>query len=198
MGGFIDDLGAKTTFGRWLFFLTLTYRTPAYPWIKGFPRRSEPHPDFVHHFFNFMISWMGKQFGSPVEYFCADQFGETGGRLHQHAGISSPGLSQASSDLATLQQEGKRRLPEELKPLQRMLWDRAGFNRILPWLHPASYYIGRYIGRDASRCYWQWRVGPECSPVSPRINPIGRKVIAPSPELPAEHYRGGVLRRWHR
>jgi hypothetical protein len=199
VGAFIDELGSKTAAGQWQFFLTQSYRTPSYPWAKGFPRRSEPHPDFVHHFSDFMIGWLAREFGPPVEFFVADQYGETGGRLHQHFGISGLGLSAPFSKLVALHQAKKKnQLPDELKPFQRMLWDRAGFNRILPWLHPASFYVGRYIGRDSSRCYWDWRIESAPSPISRPIATVGRVVLAASCDLPAQHYRGGVLRRWHR
>jgi hypothetical protein len=198
MGGFIDELGGRTIARGWSLFLTQTYRTPDHPWIKRFPRRSEPHPDFVHHFSEYMISWLEREFDSPVEFFSADQFGESSGRLHQHLGISSPSLIQPSAELARLQRAGKKGLPDKLKPFQRMLWDRAGFNRILPWLHPASHYIGRYIGRDASRCHWDWRVAAEGPPIASDKSPVGRVVVAPSPDLPSEKYHAQILRRWHR
>jgi hypothetical protein len=199
VGAFIDQLGSHTATGHWQFFLTQSYRTRSYPWARGFPRRSEPHPEFVHHFSDYLISWLEREFGPPVEFFFADQLGEASGRLHQHFGISGPGLSAPFSKLAARYQAGgASRLPDELKPFQRMLWDRAGFNRILPWLHPASFYIGRYIGRDASRCYWDWRVELAPSPTSRPIAKVGRVVVAASSDLPAEYYRGGILRRWHR
>jgi hypothetical protein len=196
---FIDTLGSKTASGQWQFFLTQSYRTRSYPWARGFPRRSEPNPDFVHHFSDFLISWLEREFGPPVEFFFADQYGEAGGRLHQHFGISGPGLSTVFSKLCTLHRTGMtKQLPAELKSFQLMLWERAGFNRILPWLHPASFYIGRYIGRDAIRCYWDFRVGSALPPESRPAVTVGRTVIASSSDLPAEYYRGGLLRRWHR
>jgi hypothetical protein len=199
MGTFIDQLGTKTAAGQWQLFLTQSYRTPSYPWAKGFPRRSEPHPDFVHHFSDFLISWLAKEFGPPVEFFFADQNGEAGGRMHQHFGIACPGLSIVFEKLTALHSAGKtNQLPNELKPFQRMLWDRAGFNRILPWLHPASFYIGRYIGRDAWRCYWDFYVQPNPLLASRPAASVGRVVVAYSCDLPAKHFRGGILRRRHR
>jgi hypothetical protein len=199
VGAFIDQLGVKTLVGHWQFFLTQSYRTPSYPWAKGFPRRSEPHADFVHHFSDYLISWLAKEFGPPAEFFFADQYGESSGRLHQHFGISGPGLSTVFEKLTALHSDGKKnQLPNELKPFQRMLWERAGFNRILPWLHPASFYIGRYIGRDASRCYWDWRLESTPSPESRPAPAVGRVVVAASCNVPAEYYRGGILGRWHR
>lgn len=197
MGGFIDGLANKTDSGEWSLFLTQSYKTSVYPWAKGFPRRSEPHPDFVHHFPHFMISWLEREFDSRFEYFYADQFGEIGGRLHQHLGISSPAIIQASADLAEMQKAGEKGLPEILKPFQKMLWDRAGFNRILPWVYPASFYIGRYIGRDAAECHWEWRVGDDLRNISTIGKGIGHTDITRSPELPSKHFRN-VLKRWHR
>jgi hypothetical protein len=144
-----------------------------------------------------MMSWLEREFGSGFEYFYADQYGETGGRLHQHFGISSPAIIQASAELASIRETGGKRLPEILKPLQKMLWERAGFNRILPWVYPASFYIGRYIGRDAARCNWEWRVGPDGQQTSFVKSAIGRVVVAPSADLPSIHFRN-VLEGWHR
>jgi hypothetical protein len=199
IGAFIDQLGPQTVAGQWQLFLTQSYRTHTYPWAKGFPRRSEPHPDFVHHFDDYFISWLAREFGPPVEFFYADQYGEAGGRLHQHFGISGPGLSSAFENLVALHSTGKtNQLPKELKPFQQMLWDRAGFNRILAWLHPASFYIGRYIGRDASRCNWDWHLESAPSPESRPVAEVGRVVVAASRDLPATFYRGSILGRWHR
>ena len=197
MGGFIDELASKTASGQWSLFLTQSYKTPTYPWAKGFPRRSEPHPDFVHHFPHFMMSWLEREFGSGFEYFYADQYGETGGRLHQHFGISSPAIIQPSAELASLRKAGRKCLPEILRPLQQMLWERAGFHRILPWVYPASFYIGRYIGRDAARCHWEWRVGADDRQAPLVKSAIGREVVAPSSDIPSKHFRN-VLGRWHR
>jgi hypothetical protein len=124
-----------------------------------------------------MISWIEREVHARVEFFCVDQFGETGGRLHQHCGLSWPGLFEY-----------------RWKDLQRMLWESAGFNRILPWKMDAGYYVGRYIARDAQRSHWDFRAGPEHvrSPVV-----VGRQVIAPSVDLPSSAFRD-VLRRWHR
>jgi hypothetical protein len=199
VGRFVDRLGSQTAVGQWQFFLTQSYRTRTYAWARGFPRRSEPHPDFVHHFSDYLIFWLAKEFGPPVEFFVADQYGEAGARLHQHFALSGPGLSTASSKLADLYQAGRtNRLPDELKPFQKMLWDRGGFNRILPWLHEASFYIGRYIGRDAPRCYWDWQLESNPSVASGPVSQVGRVVVSPSRDLPAKFYRGGVLKGWHR
>src|SRR5207248_1040257 len=134
--------------------------------------------DFVHHFFERMIRWIEQQVHCRVEFFTVDQFGENGGRLHQHCGLSWPGLFEY-----------------RWKDLQEMLWKRAGFNRILPWEMDAGYYIGRYIGRDAERCHWDFRIGAEQLPRSRIL--VGRQVVASSPQLPASSFRNR-LGRWHR
>lgn len=179
-GAFIQTLGQRTEARRWLWFLTLTFRTPPFPWARGFQvEQPEPHADFVHHFFAQMIRWIEGQIHARVEYFVADQFGEIGGRLHLHCGLSWRGLFEYP-----------------WKDLQEMLWKRAGFNRILPWEMDAGYYIGRYIVRDAGRCDWDFRVGTES--VRPPI-PVGRRVVAdsPVPDDSSKAYRQ-TLRNWHR
>jgi hypothetical protein len=204
MGAFVDGLGRKTAPGRWVLFLTLTFRTRSYPWGRGFPRSVMPHPEFVHHFFSFMIRWLEDHFAEHCEYFLVDQFGTAGGRLHQHVGLSAPALVGPAGELVSLMAEHKKRLPEALKPFQRMLFDRAGMNRILPWELDAGYYIGRYIGRDAGRCDWNWKVGVD--PIK-SIPPIGRRVTVTCPVPDSSLNRYGEpssgeyhkhLRRWHR
>jgi hypothetical protein len=180
MGAFVDDLGRRTPAARWLWFVTLTFRTPTYPWARGFPmEQPAPCPDFVNSFFLRMLAWIEKEVHAPVEYFVVHQFGELGGRLHLHCGLSWPGLFEY-----------------RWRDLQAMLWGNAGFNRILPWKRDAGFYIGRYIGRDAERSHWDFRVGFD----SPRPQAkVGRQVIAVS-EVPSESsapYRQ-TLTRWHR
>lgn len=184
-GNFIDKLGQRTAAGRWLWFLTLTFRTPDFPWARGFPvEQPKPNADFVRHFFALMIAWLQRQIHARVEYFVAHQFGEINGRLHLHCGLSWPGLFEY-----------------RWRDLQSMLWDRGGFNRILPWEMDAGYYIGRYIGRDAGRSDWDFRVGSEVvrTPVA-----VGRTVVAVSRGVPDESgqessraYRQ-TMSRWHR
>jgi hypothetical protein len=180
MGSFIDQLGKRTAARRWNWFLTLTFRTPNYPWIRGFPmEQPQPSADFVHHFFNWMIVWIERQVHTRVEYFVVDQFGEIGGRLHLHCGLSWPGL-----------------FAYRWKDLQNTLWEGAGFNRILPWQENAGYYIGRYIGRDARNCHWDFRVGRE--QVS-QPSEVGRQVVVHSrvPDDSSQAYRH-TSGRWHR
>jgi hypothetical protein len=180
MGKFIDQMGQRTAARRWLWFLTLTFRTPNYPWIRGFPvEQPQPCPDFVHHFFDWIVIWIERQVHCRVEYFVVDQFGETGGRLHLHCGLSWPGLFEY-----------------RWKDLQSMLWKGAGFNRILPWEQDAGYYIGRYIGRETETCHWDFRVGH--GQVSAPIQ-VGRQVIVHSrvPGDSSQAYRQ-TSGRWHR
>ena len=182
MGKFIDDLGKRTEARHWLWFLTLTFRTPHFPWARRFPiEQPAPATDFVHHYFAKMVRWIEAEVHHPVEYFTADQFGEAGGRIHLHCGLSWPGLFEY-----------------RWKDLQRKLWAEAGFNRILPWEQDAAYYIGRYIGRDANRAHWDWNVGNREQPV--RLLPsLGREVVAvsPVPEESSRAYRQ-TSGSWHR
>jgi hypothetical protein len=180
MGEFIDQIGQRTAAGRWLWFLTLTFRTPTFPWGRGFPmEQPQPSPDFVRHFFDSMISWIEREVHCRVEYFLVHQFGETGGRLHLHSGLSWPGLFEY-----------------RWKDLQSMLWKGAGFNRILPWKEDAGYYVGRYIGRDAERSDWDFRAGRGSVP-TPRA--VGRQVVVHSrvPDDSSQTYRQ-TSGRWHR
>lgn len=181
MGAHIDTLGRQTAAGKWLWFVTLTFGTPHYPWMRGFPiAQPQPSPDFVHHFFARMIRWLECEVHSHVDYFVADQFGEAGGRIHLHCGLSWPGL-----------------FVYRWKPLQEMLWKNAGFNRILPWEQNAAFYIGRYIGRDAARAHWDWNVGAR-EPIR-TVSPVGRNVIVTSvvPDDSSSAYRQ-TAGTWHR
>ena len=139
----------------------------------------QPSPDFVRHFFEWMICWIERQVHCRVEYFLGHQFGEIGGRLHLHAGLSWPGLFEY-----------------RWKDLQNMLWERAGFNRILPWKEDAGYYIGRYIGRDAGRTDWDFSVGKQSALTA---RPMGRQVVvrSPVPDDSSQGYRK-TSGRWHR
>ena len=181
IGEFIDDLGRRTLARRWLWFLTLTFRTQDFPWARGFPmEQAQPFPDFVQHFFERMISWIEREVHGRVEFFVVHQFGESGGRLHLHCGLSWSGLFEY-----------------RWKDLQEMLWTGAGFNRILPWEKDAGFYIGRYIGRDAWRCHWDFRVGPDCVRPGPAL--VGRRVLveSPTPGNSSSAYRQ-TFGRWHR
>lgn len=198
-GEFIDDLGKRTPSGHWAIFLTLTYRTrEMVKRLNATVQRPEPHPDFVHHFFDRMIAWLETELCERVEFFVVDQYGSQGGRLHQHAGITSPVLVAAAQELSKMRGADPRstRLPERLKPFARMLFENAGLNRILPWEMDAGYYIGRYIGRDAERSHWDFRIGPEPKRT---VASVGRRVIVESQsvEESSNAYRQ-AFRGWHR
>jgi hypothetical protein len=190
MGEFIDDLGGQTLSGCWRWFLTLTFRTRDSPWGRGFRiEQPKPYPDFVHEFFKEMILWIEREVHARVEYFTADQFGELGGRLHLHCGLSWPGLFEY-----------------RWKDLQKMLLtgtgsggilhSGAGYNVIRPWVKDAGYYIGRYIGRDAERSDWDFRVGSEQA--RPAVA-VGRRVLVESraPDNSSREYRR-TLGRLHK
>src|SRR5208283_274446 len=102
-GAYIDDLGKRTTPGRWALFLTATYRTRAIvKRLNASMERPEPHPDFVRHSVDRMIRWLETELHERVEYFVADQYGELGGRLHQHIGLTSNSLVEASEMLSAI------------------------------------------------------------------------------------------------
>jgi hypothetical protein len=198
MGEFIDRLGERTRAGRFVLFLTLTYRTKNFPWARRFPiAQPQPHVEFVRNFVGHMIRSLEKELSEQVDYFQAEQFGSVGGRIHQHFGLSAPGLIEPARELAGKLAAGEKKLPESLKPYQAFLWDRAGFNRILPWEEDAGYYIGRYIGRDAGRCEWDFNVASASRPDARDVPRVGRIVVARSPDLPSKEFHH-QLRRWHR
>jgi len=145
-----------------------------------------------------MIHHLESELAERVEYFQAEQFGSIGGRIHQHIGVSAPSLEIPAQELATILATGGHKLPDSLKPFQAFLWDNAGFNRILPWEADAGYYIGRYVGRDADRCHWEWNVLSNEKPDSREALSVGRVVVARSADLPSASFRRGVLKRWHR
>ena len=198
MGAFIDGLGERTRSGRWMLFLTLTYRTGNFPWKRGFPiAQSQPHSDFVRHFIGHMVRHLERELSERIEYVQAEQFGTIGGRIHQHMGLSSPGLEFPARQLTEKLVAKSKKLPESLKPIQSFLWAKAGFNRILPWESDAGYYIGRYIGRSAEHCDWDWNVGVKEPSELAKPVPTGRVVITPSADLPSANFRN-IIRRWHR
>lgn len=200
MGAFVDSLGSRTAAGRWAIFLTQTYRTkPMVKRLNAPMEKPEPSLDFVRHFLRRMIRWLEDELRERVEFFIVDQYGERGGRLHQHGGLTSPALLTAAEELSAMRYADPKttRLPVALKPFAAMLVEQAGGNRILPWEQDAGYYIGRYIGRDVARCQWDFRVGSQ--PVR-QIPPVGRQVVAVSPvpdETSSDAYRQ-ALGKWHR
>lgn len=172
MGTTIDRLGSRSQAGRWLWFVTISFRTAHYPWARGFPiEEPKPSEDFANHFFAQMLRWIGREVHARVEYFFAHQFGSLNGRLHLHAGLSWPGLFEY-----------------RWKPLQEFIWRNAGFCRILPWEQAAGFYLSRYIGRAIPDCHWDFSL-----PLSIRLRSVpavvGGHDVAVSPPLPSVEYR---------
>jgi hypothetical protein len=179
MGQMVDRLGGRTFAGRWLWFITMTFRTADHRWQHGFPMlQFRPDEDFVNHFFERAITRIEHEAGGPAEYFLAHQFGSQNGRLHLHFGVSWPD---------TL-------FEWKWKAFQEWVWRKAGFIRILPWQQAAAFYLSRYIGRSIGDCHWDFRVGLERvpKPVS-----VGRQVVAVSANVSSANYHR-VLNRWHR
>jgi len=136
-----------------------------------------PKADFAHHLFDKLILHLEHELGSRLDYVVADQLGFINGRFHQHAILSGVGLDTYP----------RKEIWKWLKP-------RAGWSRILPFLHGASYYISRYIGRDANRCEWFPRIGggPQAMVSSDHI---GRVNIARSADLPRHFFKQSFKQR---
>jgi hypothetical protein len=173
MGRYIDSLGLKTISGQWQVFATITFRTPSYPWQRGFPTggSGRPKPDFAHHLFERFTKHLESELGSAVDFVVADQLGDRNGRLHQHAILSASGLAEYP----------RTAIWEWLK-------ERAGWSRILPFENGAAYYISRYIGRDVNRCEWNLRIGDRqlCNIDAAAIGGVD---VAVSADLPKGYFR---------
>jgi hypothetical protein len=181
MGSWIDELAEKTSTGCWQIFGTATFRTPSYPWQKGFPRGGsyKPSPDFVHRTYKQLVSYLENELHTPIDYVVADQLGAQNGRLHQHFVLAAPGLDRYSR-----------------KEIWGHLFKRAGFNRILPFERGAAYYVGRYIGRKISDCDWDFRLAS--SPPVPSVpRQVGRTEIVRSVEVPKGAFKN-TQKGWHR
>ncbi len=65
MGRFIDSLSSQTGSPEWQVFATITYRTPNYPWCRGFPTNGSGRPkaDFAHHFFDRFVTHLETEIG---------------------------------------------------------------------------------------------------------------------------------------
>lgn len=165
LGAWVDELGSKTSLGTWQVFGTLTYATRNYPWQRGFPINGSgrPHPDFAHNLFSAFTSHLEAEIGHYIDYVVADQFGSIGGRFHQHCLLSAPGLDKYSRNA-----------------IWQWLHDRAGWSRILPSEKGAAYYISRYIGRDADKCDWNFRIGEMSRPLEIEKQALGRVVLVHS------------------
>jgi hypothetical protein len=180
LGAWVDVQAPRTEPGRWQVFGTTTFRTPDYPWKKGFPMLSpRPSPLFGSHLFSSMVDHLEHELSARVDYVVADQLGALGGRFHQHWILAAEGLGDYPR-----------------KAIWKWLWDRAGWNRVLPFEHGAAYYIGRYIGRDVTRCEWDLRIGDRGATL-PVPLPIGRTEIVRSADLPRNEFHKTV-NAWHR
>jgi hypothetical protein len=181
MGQWIDGMAKETSPGHWQVFGTATFRTPYYPWRRGFPLGGsyKPSPNFVHRNFDQLIRFIEGEIHAPVDYVVADQLGAANGRLHQHFILAAPGLDD---------------FPRT--KIWNRLFERAGFNRILPFERGAAYYIGRYIGRDAANSEWSFRLAahPDVPPIPRRI---GRTEIVRSVEMPKQSFKY-TKKEWHR
>jgi hypothetical protein len=179
MGQYIDSLGSQTGPGEWQVFVTITFRTPTYPWQRGFPTGGSGRPKavFAHHLFDRLIAHLEGELGSRVDYVVADQLGDRGGRLHQHAILAAPGLAEYS----------RTSIWEWLK-------ERAGWSRVLPFEQGAAYYISRYIGRDINRCDWDLRVG-DPGHSGQIVLPVGGTDLVLSSALPKSFFHNNFTGR---
>jgi len=178
LGRWIDAQGSQTSAGRWQVFATITYSTKSSPWQRGFPvLASRPKADFAHHLFDRFVLHLEDELGSRLDYVVADQLGSINGRLHQHAILSGVGLDTYSR-----------------KEIWKWLKGSAGWSRIVPFLRGASYYISRYIGRDANRCEWFPRIG-EQPPAIDRSADIGRVNVVQSADLPRQFFKQSFRER---
>jgi len=181
MGSWIDSLGPQTSTQHWQLFGTVTFRTPYFPWRKGFPMGGSyrPSPHFVHRNYRDLIAHLERRLCSPVDYVVADQIGAINGRLHQHFILASPGLETYPR-----------------REIWEFLYARAGFNRILPFERGAAFYIGRYIGRAIPAC--EWDVPISRNPTIPTIpRPVGRTEIVRSVEMEKQSFKN-TKKGWHR
>jgi hypothetical protein len=177
LGAWIDVLGLRTSAGAWILFVTMTYRTIAYPWNRGFPGSGsgKPSPEFAHHVFADLVTHLEQVLGERIDYVVADQLGSLNGRFHQHALLAGKGLDQY--------------------PRSRIagwLNRRAGFARVLPFEQPAAYYLSRYIGRGLERTDWDLRIGDEKVPAKKDGSTPGHSVIATSAEMPKGMFHQGL------
>jgi hypothetical protein len=179
MGCYVDSIGSQTGPGEWQVFATITFRTPTYPWQRGFPTggSGRPKAEFAHHLFDRLIVHLEAEVGSRVDYVVADQLGDRFGRLHQHAILAAQDLEKYP----------RTEIWEWLK-------ERAGWSRVLPFEQGAAFYISRYIGRDFSRCDWNLRIGDrQLCDLDPSA--IGGVVVAQSAGMPKAFFHNSYSAR---
>ena len=100
IGSFVDSLSTKTASGRWNIFATITFRTPDYPWQRGFPTcgSGRPHGDFAHHLFDRLVTHLETKLGSRVDYVVADQLGNRYGQVPSTCGSRSREIGRVSAN----------------------------------------------------------------------------------------------------
>jgi hypothetical protein len=179
MGRYVDSLGSQTASGEWNVFATITYRTPNYPWHRGFPTvgSGRPKADFAHHLFDRLTAHLEAEVGSRVDYVVADQLGDRFGRLHQHAILAAQGLADYPRG-----------------DIWGWLKERAGWSRVLPVEQGAAFYISRYIGRDVNRCEWNLSVGDR-QLCHPDPSAFGGVVVAQSADMPKVFFHNSYSAR---
>jgi hypothetical protein len=170
LGRWLDILGARTCLGRWLFFVTITYRATEYQWVRGVPvsGTGRPSPAFARYLFTLFSEYVENSVGAPIDYVVVDQYGSRTGRFHQHALVTGRGLD---------------RYPR--RHLESWLLRNAGYSRVLPFERGAAYYVGRFIGREAAGLEWDLRIGREAEKRSLSVD-VGRMVVAKSADLPSD------------
>lgn len=170
LGQWLDALGSQTTVGAWLLFITITYRAAINPWRRGFPMTcsDRPSPEFSHYVFGSLIEHLEREISSPIAFVVADQYGNAGGRFHQHALVSGRGLD---------------RYPR--RKVGKWLRTNAGFNRVLPFKRGAAYYLANYIGRNLEQAEWTLEMGGTQS-VHPHQQKAGGIEVARSANLPSD------------
>jgi hypothetical protein len=166
-GAWFDELGRQTEAGRWMKFVTISYRTPSQPWHKGFPMSGawRPSPEFGNHLFDRFVGQLEAWLGERVDYVVMDQYGQVNGRFHQHALLAGIGLD---------------RYPR--REMESWLCKNVGYSRVLPFERGAAYYLARFAGRDLHRAEWRVRLGNEDVRVD--LPPRRGVVVACSADLP--------------
>ncbi len=179
-GKMIDGLGSQTAVGNWGIFGTTTFRTPHFPWCRGFPSSSSfrPNADFARHIFGKFIFHLEYELGERVDFVVADQLGHINRRLHQHFVLAAIGLQRYSC-----------------LEMSNWLEQHAGFCRILPFEKGAAYYISRFIGRTIDSCDWNLRIGePPVDVSDPK--PAGKVDVTRSVDLPSHFFHLNFTRRF--
>src|ERR1700693_511620 len=117
-----------TAAGRWQLFGTATFRPQPDVWRAGFPWSKNTNPHFAHRLFNQLVIFIESQLQTTMNFICADQLGFLGGKFHQHFLLSAAGLD---------------RYP--IANISNWMFQRSGFNRVVPARYGAERYVGRFI-----------------------------------------------------